>query len=173
MRAHRSPEETPRPFAAGRRDLVWEMSARSRAWVDRARARRVRVTFLCRRCRRREVISALTSGSFSFIFNDELASSSFDPSGSDPSATGVPLAGHLVVFAGKLSSLGHKAARALVVRLGGATGDDVNTRTTLLVIGGETNDGASAVGDAKGHSKSQKLKRAEELNATRAEQIQV
>ena len=48
-----------------------------------------------------------------------------------------PLAGQLVVFTGKLSSLGRKDARALVTRLGGATADDVNAKTTMLVIGAE------------------------------------
>jgi tetratricopeptide (TPR) repeat protein len=69
-----------------------------------------------------------------------------------------PLAGQLVVFTGKLSSLGRKEARSLVARLGGVTADDVNARTTMLVIGGE------GFGPAT-EDKSQKLKRAEELNA--------
>ncbi|HWF84188.1 MAG TPA: tetratricopeptide repeat protein [Vicinamibacterales bacterium] len=47
------------------------------------------------------------------------------------------LAGQVVVFTGKLSSLGRKDARALVTRLGGTTGDDVNAKTTMLVIGAE------------------------------------
>ena len=47
------------------------------------------------------------------------------------------LEGQLVVFTGKLSSLGRKDARALVTRLGGRTGDDVNAKTTMLVIGAE------------------------------------
>jgi tetratricopeptide (TPR) repeat protein len=41
------------------------------------------------------------------------------------------------VFTGKLSSLGRKDARALVTRLGGTSGEDVNAKTTLLVIGAE------------------------------------
>jgi hypothetical protein len=69
-----------------------------------------------------------------------------------------PLAGQLVVFTGKLSSLGRKEARSLVARLGGATADDVNARTTMLVIGGE---GFGPATEEKSH----KLKRAEELNA--------
>jgi tetratricopeptide (TPR) repeat protein len=69
-----------------------------------------------------------------------------------------PLAGHLVVFTGKLSSLGRKEARALVARLGGATGDDVNARTTMVVVGAE------GFGAGSKEEKSQKLKRAEELN---------
>ena len=48
-----------------------------------------------------------------------------------------PLAGQLVVFTGKLSSLGRKEARALVARLGGDTADDVNAKTTMLVVGAE------------------------------------
>jgi tetratricopeptide (TPR) repeat protein len=78
-----------------------------------------------------------------------------------------PLTGQLVVFTGKLSSLGRKDARALVARLGGETADDVNAKTTMLVIGAEgfgptpgAEDGSDAV-----HEKSNKLKRAEELNA--------
>ena len=72
-----------------------------------------------------------------------------------------PLAGQLVVFTGKLSSLGRKEACSLVARLGGATADDVNARTTMLVIGGE------GFGPAT-EEKSNKLKRAEELNAQAA-----
>jgi tetratricopeptide (TPR) repeat protein len=47
------------------------------------------------------------------------------------------LEGQLVVFTGKLSSLGRRDARALVSRLGGRTGDDVNAKTTMLVVGDE------------------------------------
>jgi tetratricopeptide (TPR) repeat protein len=67
------------------------------------------------------------------------------------------LAGQLVVFTGKLSSLGRKAARALVQQLGGTTADDVNARTTMLVVGAE------GFGPSPKDDKSQKLKRAEEL----------
>ena len=69
-----------------------------------------------------------------------------------------PLTGQLVVFTGKLSSLGRKEARALVAQLGGATADDVNARTTMVVVGAE------GFGPAPRDDKSQKLKRAEELN---------
>ncbi len=75
-----------------------------------------------------------------------------------------PLAGQLVVFTGKLSSLGRKDAFALVARLGGATSDDVNAKTTMLVIGAE---GFGSV------DRSNKLNRAEELNAQQSGQIQI
>jgi len=76
-----------------------------------------------------------------------------------PDQQGGPLAGQLVVFTGKLSSLGRKDARALVTRLGGETADDVNAKTTMLVIGAE------GFGPVPDREKSNKLRRAEELNA--------
>src|SRR5262245_18365020 len=94
-----------------------------------------------------------------------LAASSSDPSGHDRPAP-LPLAGQLVVFTGKLSSLGRRDARALVTRLGGATADDVNARTTMLVIGAKGFP-------ASGSDKSNKLKRAEDLNAAHSGHIQI
>src|SRR6476619_4483337 len=77
------------------------------------------------------------------------------------------LAGQLVVFTGKLSSLGRRDACALVARLGGQTGDDVNARTTMLVVGAE------GFGRDEARDKSNKLRRAEELNAERANAVQI
>ncbi len=74
-----------------------------------------------------------------------------------PESPPQPLAGQVVVFTGKLSSLGRKDARALVARLGGTTGDEVSTRTTILVVGAE--------GFGPAAETSQKLRRAEELSA--------
>jgi len=81
-----------------------------------------------------------------------------------------PLQGHLVVFTGKLSSLGRREARALVARLGGATADDVNARTTMVVVGAE---GFGAASESAAREKSNKLKRAEELNASGATKIEI
>ncbi len=80
----------------------------------------------------------------------------------DPSSQ--PLAGQLVVFTGKLSSLGRRDAWALVNRLGGATADDVTARTTMLVVGAE---------GFSGRSSSNKLKRVDELKALHGAAIQV
>jgi tetratricopeptide (TPR) repeat protein len=91
-----------------------------------------------------------------------------------PSEGSQPLAGQLVVFTGKLSLLGRKEACTLVARLGGATGDDVSARTTMLVVGAEgfgPMPNTTATTDAR--EKSNKLRRAEELNAQQARQIQI
>jgi tetratricopeptide (TPR) repeat protein len=81
-----------------------------------------------------------------------------------PEVPGRSLVGQLVVFTGKLSSLGRRDARALVARLGGETADDVNAKTTMLVVGGE---GFGPATEAEA-PKSNKLKRAEELAAAGA-----
>ncbi|HUK35064.1 MAG TPA: tetratricopeptide repeat protein [Vicinamibacterales bacterium] len=75
-----------------------------------------------------------------------------------------PLSGHVVVFTGKLSSLGRKDAFALVAQLGGSTADDVNAKTTMLVIGAE---GFTTV------ARSHKLRKADDLNAQSRGQIQI
>ena len=95
------------------------------------------------------------------------------PSSSPESS--LPLAGELVVFTGKLSSLGRAQARQLVTRLGGATADDVNARTTMVVIGAEgfgptsnpveTAEQTGIESSRTAREKSNKLKRAEDLNA--------
>jgi tetratricopeptide (TPR) repeat protein len=82
-------------------------------------------------------------------------------------AQGKPLSGQLVVFTGKLSSLGRRDARALVARLGGETADDVTARTTILVVGSE------GFGGPAERSRSQKLARAEELAAQGDARIEI
>jgi tetratricopeptide (TPR) repeat protein len=77
-----------------------------------------------------------------------------------------PLSGQLVVFAGKLGSLGRKDARALVARLGGATADELSPKTTMLVAGEERSNAAS-------RDRNQKLQRAAELNADSPARIRV
>jgi len=84
-----------------------------------------------------------------------------------------PLHGQLVVFTGKLSSLGRRDARALVARLGGDTADDVNAKTTMVVIGAEGFGSSGESSEPAAREKSNKLKRAEELNAERAAQITI
>jgi len=67
----------------------------------------------------------------------------------------LPLIDQVVVFTGKLSSLGRKEAQALVVRLGGSAADEVTARTTFVVVGAEGFSSAD---------KSQKLRKAQELS---------
>jgi tetratricopeptide (TPR) repeat protein len=84
-----------------------------------------------------------------------------------------PLEGQLVVFTGKLSSLQRRDARALVVRLGGGTCDEVNAKTTMLVVGAEgfgsesagPGESAPDAAASRAREKSNKLRRAEEINA--------
>ena len=78
-----------------------------------------------------------------------------------------PLAGQLVVFTGKLSSLGRRDARALVARLGGVAANDVNLKTTMLVVGAE------GFGPNLAGGKSHKVQRAEELNSLQAARISI
>jgi tetratricopeptide (TPR) repeat protein len=82
----------------------------------------------------------------------------------------------IVVFTGKLWSLGRKEARGIVDRLGGVTADDVTMKTTLLVVGGETYpDGVPAISglanDSSTHS--QKLRRAAQVNAEQPSRIRI
>ena len=74
-----------------------------------------------------------------------------------PDTAAQPLAGHLVVFTGKLTRLGRKHARALVTRLGGTTADEVTERTTMLVTGVEGAVVSTETADT--------LKRVEAINA--------
>ena len=66
----------------------------------------------------------------------------------------LPLADQVVVFTGKLSSLGRKEAQALVIRLGGSFADEVTAKATLVVVGAE---------GFPGSEKSEKLRKAEDL----------
>jgi tetratricopeptide (TPR) repeat protein len=84
-----------------------------------------------------------------------------------PDQPGQGLAGQVVVFTGKLSSLGRRDARALVVQHGGDTADDVTAKTTMLVVGSE---GFGGPGERE---KSQKLARAEELIAQHVASITI
>ena len=76
------------------------------------------------------------------------------------------LSGELVVFTGKLSTVGRKEAQALVERLGGQAADDVTARTTMLVVGSE-------VGERSDTEKSQKLRKAEQINLQTGAQIRI
>lgn len=80
----------------------------------------------------------------------------------------LPLRGETVVFTGKLWSLGRREARAVVERAGGVADDEVTLRTTLLIAGGETYPAGAPdlnqLGDNPSSARSQKLRRAAQLN---------
>lgn len=79
------------------------------------------------------------------------------PDSSNSSQGQNTFANESVVFTGKLASLQRSEAQALVHKLGGTAPAGINKNVTLLVIGDE--------GYLKEIVKSQKLKRAEEVNA--------
>jgi tetratricopeptide (TPR) repeat protein len=86
-------------------------------------------------------------------------------------------ANQVVVFSGRLASLGRKDAFSLVQRLGGEAADEVSSRTTMLVIGADgAGRGASrlAIADASAPGdKSRKLQRAEQVNARTPGQVHI
>jgi len=87
-----------------------------------------------------------------------------------------PFAGQVVVFTGKLSSLGRREARDLVERLGGSAADVVSARTTMLVIGAEGFGPAREAPDAPDTAeadKSRKIRRAERVNARSPGQVAI
>ncbi|MDE3156349.1 MAG: tetratricopeptide repeat protein [Acidobacteriota bacterium] len=86
---------------------------------------------------------------------------------------GQPLKDHVVVFTGKLSLLGRRDARALVERLGGTAAEEVNAKTTLLVLGAEGFPSGADVARTDGPPKSQKLRRAEQLREEKAAPIRI
>ena len=83
----------------------------------------------------------------------------------------------VVVFTGRLASLGRKEAFELVQRLGGEAADEVTSRTTMLVV---ASDDFQRLGarqtdrDGPFHGdKGRKLKKAEQVNARIPEQVRI
>jgi tetratricopeptide (TPR) repeat protein len=83
----------------------------------------------------------------------------------------LPFAGHVVVFTGKLSSLSRREACALVQQLGGAVADDVTSRATMVVVGAE--GFTSRATDEDQAEKSQKLRKADEINRRQPASIRI
>ena len=84
-----------------------------------------------------------------------------------------PFHGQVVVFTGRLASVGRRQAHEVVERLGGVAADDVTARTTMLVVGA---DGAlPAAGDPtpSGGAQSLKLRRAEQANAATPGRVRI
>ena len=75
-----------------------------------------------------------------------------------------PFRDQVVVFAGRLTALHHRAARQLVERMGGVAAADVTPRTTMLVVGGGS--AAPNGSAARAGGRSPQLRKADEVNAT-------
>lgn len=88
-------------------------------------------------------------------------------------AVASPLDGEHVVFSGRLLSMSRKEARALVTRLGGGVVDDVNARTTILVIGTAAQPGERPVSADADEEGTQKLRRAKAINAREPGRIRI
>ena len=73
-----------------------------------------------------------------------------------------PFRDQVVVFAGRLAAVHHRAARQIVERLGGVAADDVTARTTMLVVGGGSS--AQRGSASRAAVRSPKLRKAEEVN---------
>ena len=84
-----------------------------------------------------------------------------------------PFHGQVVVFTGKLASVGRRQAREIVERLGGVAADDVTARTTMLVVGA----GGASLGAADptptGDVQSLKLQRAEQANTATPGRVRI
>ena len=83
-----------------------------------------------------------------------------------------PFQGQVVVFAGKLASVGRRLARETVERLGGVAAADVTARTTMLVVGsGVSPDAGGATSNSDAGSV--KLRRADQANAATPGRVRI
>lgn len=80
-------------------------------------------------------------------------------------------AGELVVFTGKLSTVGRKEAHALVEQFGGQAAEEVTAKTTILIVGAES--GVRDTADRAETEKTHKLKKAEQLNLRTSARIRI
>ncbi|RPJ80812.1 MAG: tetratricopeptide repeat protein [Acidobacteria bacterium] len=80
------------------------------------------------------------------------------------------LRGESVVFTGRLTSLSRIDAHKLVARLGGTPLDEVNARTTILVVGEASSSGTTAECEK---DKTRKIRRAEAINASSPGRVKV
>ena len=84
-----------------------------------------------------------------------------------------PFHGQVVVFTGKLASVGRREARELVDRLGGIAADDVTARTTMLVVGVSGASPCSADASTPEGARSLKLRKAERVNAAVSGRVRI
>mgnify|MGYP001442547611 CR=1 FL=1 len=82
-----------------------------------------------------------------------------------------PFSGQVVVFSGKLASVGRREARELVEHLGGKIADEVTSRTTMLIVGaGDTERGPEADRERPAPGK---VRKAHQVNASSPDSVRI
>ena len=77
----------------------------------------------------------------------------------------------VVVFSGKLASVGRREARELVERLGGVIADDVTSRTTMLIVG--AGDAERRQADDPERPAPTKVRKAHQVNAASPDSVRI
>ena len=71
----------------------------------------------------------------------------------------LPFHGQVVVFTGKLVSVGRREARELIERLGGEAAENITSQTTMLIVGAASADPSKIEG-----GQTVELRKAAEIN---------
>ena len=87
--------------------------------------------------------------------------------------SGSPFFGQVVVFSGKLVSVGPREARELVDRLGGVAADDVTAETTMLVVGAGGAAPSGGASTASEEARSLKERKADQVNAATPGRVRI
>ena len=95
------------------------------------------------------------------------------PPAEETHAQDPPFHGQVVVFTGKLASVGRREAREIVERFGGVAADDVTARTTMLVVGAGGGSSGGGAPTPPGSVQSLKLRGAERANAETPDRIRI
>ena len=84
-----------------------------------------------------------------------------------------PFHGQVVVFTGKMASVGRRQGREIVERLGGVVAGEVTARTTMLVVGASGVSPGTGDPTPTSDTQSLKLRRAEQVNAATPGRVRI